>query len=141
MLDKRDVALIQKMNLLNNFAEEAGKQGAHRLSKSLGVRFESEESKAESISSPEIASRFSFKDVMAASTFTGVHGDLPGTSFVLIQRDHALRIIAETTGAKPERPVSLSAFTPQIVLKRIGENLSLTFYEGLSILTRRIAQP
>jgi hypothetical protein len=141
MLEKRDIALKKRMNLLNSFAEQAGRQGTHQLSKSLGVRFEPEESKAESITISEIASRFGFKDVMAASIFTRVHGDLPGTSLALIQRDHALRIIAEATGAKPERPVSLSAFTPQIVLKRIGENLSLTFYQGLAILTGCMAQP
>src|SRR5262245_65321863 len=111
MLEKRDIALIKRMNLLNSFAEQAGRQGTHRLSKSLGVRFEAEESKAESIALSDIATRFSFKDVMAASIYTRVQGELPGTSFALIQRDHALRIIAEATGAKPERPVSMSAFT------------------------------
>jgi hypothetical protein len=141
MLEKRDLAITQKISLLSNFADEAGRQGAQRLGKTLGLRVEIEETKVEAISRLEITSRYGQKDVMASATFTEVFGELPGTSFVLLQRDSALRIISEVTGAKPERPVSLSAFTPQIVLKRIGESLSITFFEGLAILLRRNAQP
>jgi hypothetical protein len=141
MLDKRDVALSQRINILANLAEEAGRQGTRRLSENLNLNVESEECKVDLIPRSEIVTRFAVRDIMAAAVFTHVFGELPGYSFVLIQRDSVLRIISEAIGAKPERPVSLSAFTPQIVLKQMGEILSITFFEGLAILLQQPSMP
>lgn len=141
MLDKRSAAALQQLNLLSSLAEEAGRQGVRRLSENLMIEVEAEEGKVELVGRNEVASRFSFTNVMAASIFTEVVGELPGTSFVLIPRDNALRIIAGATGAGPDRPVSLSAFTPQIVLKRIGESFSMTYFEGMAILLQRPVRP
>ncbi|MEW6730945.1 MAG: hypothetical protein AB1489_06385 [Acidobacteriota bacterium] len=141
MLEKRDGTIDRQISLLSGLAEEAGRQGVRRVGLSLNLNLEAEESKVELIARSEIISRFSFKDVMATGIFTQVLGVLPGTSFVLIPRDNALRIIAGATGAKPDRPVSLSAFTPQLVLKRIGENFSLTYFEGIAIMLQRAVRP
>src|ERR1051326_1393329 len=116
MLDKRDAASLQQINTLSQLAQEAGRQGARRLSDSLGVKFEAEEGKIDVVARDQIVSRFSFKDVMATSIFTQVKGDLPGASFVLIPRDNAVRIVGGAIGAKPDRPVSLSALDRKSVV-------------------------
>jgi hypothetical protein len=140
MLEKRDAAALQQLNSLSQLAQEAGRQGARRVSERLNIKVEAEDGKADIIARAEIAKRFSFKDVMAASIYTEVKGELPGASFVLIPRDNALRIIAGATGARPDRPVSLSAFTPQYVLKQIGESFARTYFEGIAIYLQRPAR-
>jgi chemotaxis protein CheY-P-specific phosphatase CheC len=140
MLDKRDAATLQKQKSLDGLAEEAGHQSARRLTEVINVKTEAEESKVELVKRAEVNERFSFKDVMAAAIFTQAKGDLPGSSFVLIPRDNALRIVMGATGARPDRPVSMSAFTAQIVLKQIGEHLAKTYFEGIAIMLQRAAR-
>lgn len=140
-LAKKRADIVRQVNILGDLAKEVGRLAALRLTNSLGIKVEAQDASVEPIGLEEIRDRYSFKDVMGVAVFTKVQGELPGTGFVLIQRENALKIITGAIGARPERPVSLSAFTPQIVLKHIGETLSITFCEGLSIILKRPMLP
>lgn len=137
MLDKRDAAKLQQIGTLSTMVQEAGRQAARRLSERLQLKVEAQDNQIVRVMRKDIVKIYGYENVMATGVYTQVKGELPASSMVLIPRDSAVRIVAGATGANPERPVSLSAFTPQMVLKEIGEVWAVTFFEGVAILIQK----